>query len=163
MRLAMTEKGRLKDSSFSPRRLDRNRMPPVQSRARVNPSSTGAAQMTASKGSRAYKAGIAVAIVTSLLIVWTTIVRDDGAGMNFFLVILAAIVGGFAAHFQAAGLARTMLGVAIMQVLLAIAIVTAPITASVPNGVLSAAVSGAVFAALWLIAAGFFRAAAKSV
>jgi len=41
-------------------------------------------------GSRAYRAGIAVAIVTSFLIVWTTVVRDDGTGIGYFLAIMAA-------------------------------------------------------------------------
>jgi hypothetical protein len=113
------------------------------------------------RGSRAYRAGVAVAVVTSFLTVWTTIVRDDGSGMNFFLVIMAAGVGGFAARFRAAGLARTMLGVAVMQVLLGIAIATAPSTAGVEDGAVRALVFSGFFAALWLAAAACFRAAAK--
>lgn len=113
-------------------------------------------------GSWAYRAGIGVALVTSLLSVWTTIVRDDGNGAGFFLVILAAGVGAFAAWFRAAGLARTMLGVAVMQALLGIAIATAPVTAQAPDGVFRALASGAVFAGLWLVSAGFFLAAAKA-
>jgi len=111
-------------------------------------------------GSRAYRAGIAVAIVTSFLIVWTTVVRDDGTGIGYFLAIMAAGVGGFAARFRPAGLARTMLGVAIMQLLNGVAIATAPVTASMPGGVLKPLLSGAFVAALWLISAALFRAAA---
>ena len=58
-------------------------------------------------GSRAYRAGAAVALVTSFLTVWVTIVRDDGNGIGFFLLIMAAAVGGFSAWFQPAGMART--------------------------------------------------------
>src|SRR5436190_20015094 len=79
---------------------------------------------------RAYRAGMAVAIVASFLTVWTTIVRDDGSGIAFFLLIMAAVVGGFAAWFRPAGMARAMLGVAAMQGLLGVAIATAPSTAS---------------------------------
>jgi len=110
------------------------------------------------RSSLAYRAGVAVAAVTSLLTVWTTIVRDDGTGIGFFLVIMAAGVGGFAAWFQAAGMARTMVGVAVMQAMLGIAIATAPVTAAAP---FKALLFGGGFAALWLISAGCFWVAAK--
>lgn len=111
--------------------------------------------------SRGYRIGVAIAVVTSFLTVWTTVVRDDGNGIGFFMLILAAVVGGFAAWFRAAGMARTMLGVAIMQMLLGVAIATAPSTASVADGPLRALLFSVVFAALWLTSAAFFRAAAK--
>lgn len=111
--------------------------------------------------SRAYRAGVAVALLASFLTVWTTIVRDDGSGMNFFLLIMAAVVGGFSAWFQPAGMARTMLGVAIMQALLGVAIATAPSTAGVPDGPSRALLYSGFFTAMWLISATFFRAAAK--
>ncbi|MDP5277577.1 hypothetical protein Q9Q95_01470 [Sphingomonas sp. DG1-23] len=112
-------------------------------------------------GSRAYRAGAAIALVSSFLTVWTTIVRDDGNGAGFFLVIMAAAVGGFAAWFRPAGMARTMLGVAVMQALFGVAIATAPSTANVPDGVFRALASGGFFTALWLVSAACFRAAAK--
>jgi hypothetical protein len=111
--------------------------------------------------SRAYRAGVAVGLVTSFLTVWTTIVRDDGTGFPFFMLIMAAVVGGFSAWFRPAGMARTMLGVAVMQVLLGIAIATAPSTASLPGGPSKALLFSGVFAALWLISAAFFSVAAK--
>ena len=111
-------------------------------------------------GSRAYRAGIAVACVTSFLIVWTTIVRDDGSGMGNFGVIMAAIVAAFATRFQPEGVSRGMLGVSAMQMLVGIAAATAPITATVPDGVLKAWLFNGVFAALWLVSAAcFYRAA----
>jgi hypothetical protein len=112
-------------------------------------------------GSRAYRAGVAVALVTSFLTVWTTIVRDDGNGMGFFLVIMAAVVGGFSAWFRPAGMARTMFGVAIMQALLGVAVATALSTASLPDGSFKALLFSGFFTALWLISAAFFRNAAK--
>jgi hypothetical protein len=112
-------------------------------------------------GSGAYRAGVAVALVTSLLTVWTTIVRDDGTGIGFFLVIMAAVVGGFAAWFRPAGMARTMYGVASMQTLLGIAIATAPSTANIPDGAFRALVFSGFFTLLWVISATFFRVAAK--
>jgi hypothetical protein len=111
---------------------------------------------------KAYRAGVAVALVTSFLTVWTTVVRDDGNGIGFFLLIMAAMVGGFSAWFRAAGMARTMLGVAIMQALLGALIATAPSTASMPDGSFKVLLFSATFAALWLVSAAFFRIAAKS-
>jgi hypothetical protein len=116
----------------------------------------------ASTGSRAYRGGVAVAFLTSFLTVWTTIVRDDGNGVGFFMLIMAAGVGGFSAWFRPAGLARTMAGVAVMQLLLGSLIATAPSTASLPGGPLRVLLFSIVFAALWLTSAAFFRAAARS-
>lgn len=112
-------------------------------------------------GSRAYRAGVGIALITSFLTVWTTIVRDDGNGIGFFLLIMAAAVGAFSAWLQAAGMARTMLGVAIMQALLGIAIATAPVTASLPDGPSRALLFSGFFSVLWLISAALFRVAAK--
>ena len=112
-------------------------------------------------GSRAYRAGVAVALVTAFLTIWTTIVRDDGNGMSFFMPVMGAILGAFAAWFGPAGLARTMLGVAIMQALFGLAIATAPVAASGPDGPSRALVAAAVFTLLWLASAALFRAASR--
>jgi len=112
--------------------------------------------------SRAYRMGVAIALAASFLTVWTTVVRDDGTGMGYFLVIMAAVVGWFSAWFRPAGMARTMIGVAIMQALLGISIATAPSTASIPGGPFKALVYSGFFAVVWLISATFFRAAAKT-
>ena len=112
-------------------------------------------------GSRPYRAGVAVAVLASLGTVWTTVVRDDGNGIGFFMLIMAAGIGGFAAWFRPAGMARTMLGVAIMQVLLGMLIATAPSTANLPDGGSRIILACGSFAALWLTSAALFRAAAK--
>jgi hypothetical protein len=113
------------------------------------------------RGSGAYRAGVAVAVVASLLTVWTTVVRDDGNGIGFFMLIMAVAVGWFAAGFRAAGMARTMAGVAIMQAVLGGLIATAPVTGDVPRGSLKALLFSGIFALLWLASGAFFRAAAK--
>jgi len=109
----------------------------------------------------AYRAGVGVATVASFLTVWTTIVRDDGSGAGFFMVILAVGVGWFAAAFRPAGMARTMVGVAAMQALLGMLIATAPITATTPDGVSKAILYSGFFTLLWLVSANLFRIAAK--
>jgi hypothetical protein len=112
-------------------------------------------------GSRAYRAGVAVALATAFLTIWTTIVRDDGNGMSFFVPVMGAMLGAFTAWCQPAGMARAMLGVAIMQALLGLAIATAPAAASGPDGPTRALVAAAFFTLLWLTASALFHAAAR--
>lgn len=112
-------------------------------------------------GSLGYRAGAAVALAASFLTVWATIVRDDGTGIGYFMVILAAGVGAFATWFRAAGMARNMLGVAIMQAFLGVAIATAPSTARVAGGSLKELLFSGFFTVLWLVSATLFYAATK--
>lgn len=109
--------------------------------------------------SRFYRTGIAVALVTGLLTVWTTIVRDDSNGIGPLMVVLAAAVASFSAWFRPAGMARAMLGVAVMHALLGLAVATAPSTARLPGGPADALLSSFLFAALWLLSAILFYAA----
>jgi len=111
---------------------------------------------------RAYRLGAGVAIVASFLTIWTTIVRDDGNGIGFFMLIMAAVVGTTSAWFRPAGMARTMLGIAIMQALLGALLATDPSIANIPGGAFKISLSSGLFVALWLLAAALFRIAAKA-
>jgi len=113
-------------------------------------------------GRRAYLSGVAVAVAASFLTVWTTVVRDDGNGIGFFMLIMAVMVGAASAWFRPSGMARTMLGAAIMQALLGALIATAPSTARTPDGPFRILLVSCLFMALWLVSAAFFRAAAKA-
>ncbi len=115
----------------------------------------------ARSGSGAYRGGVAVAVAAAFLTVWTTIVRDDGQGIGFFMVIMAVAVGWFASAFRAAGMARAMVGVAVMQAALGMLIATAPVTANVPGESVRALLFNGFFVLLWLVSGAFFRAAAK--
>ena len=112
-------------------------------------------------GGRAYGAGIAIALVASLVTTWTTIVRDDGNGLGFLAVVMTAGVVGFATHFRPADMARGMFGVAIMQVLIAVAVATAPSTASLPGGAIRIAGASGIYTGLWLMSALCFGASAR--
>ena len=114
------------------------------------------------RDTRLYRMGIAVAVAASLLTLWTTIARDDGTGIGYIMLVAAAIVTAASVRFQPAGMARAMLGIAIMQLLLTALIVTAPSTANIPDGETKALLFAAFFTTLWLISAGLFRAAAKT-
>lgn len=109
----------------------------------------------------AYQTGIVLALVVAILTVWITIVRDDGNGAGFFMIILAVGFGWFAAGFRAAGMARAMVGVATMQMCLGALIATAPKTANVPGGLLKVLLLNGFFSVLWLVPAALFRLAAK--
>jgi hypothetical protein len=111
---------------------------------------------------RAYQMGVAAAVLASFLTIWTIVVRDDGTGAAYFMLIMTVMVGWFSAEFQPAGMARTMLGVAIMQVLNGLLVATAPVTANVPGGSLKALLFSGVFAALWLSSAALFRFASRT-
>lgn len=126
--------------------------------ANITGSTKSAGQASAS---RTYRAGTGIAVATSLLTVWTTVVRDDGNGIGFFMLIMAAAVGAFTAELRPIGLARTMAGVAIMQLLLGMLIATAPVTAATPGGALKIVVSSACLALLWLASAACFRTASR--
>lgn len=116
---------------------------------------------TNQRSRNSYRIGTAIAVLTILLTIWTTIVRDDGNGGPYFMIIMAAGVGAFAAGFRSAGVARAMMGVAAMQVAWGLLMATAPVVASTPDGSARALIFNAVFAGLWLAAAGFFHRAAR--
>lgn len=118
-------------------------------------------EQSKSTGRSAYRGGVGVALAAAFLVVWTTIVRDDGSGGGSFMLILAVAVGWFAARFEPAGMARTMLGIAVMQVLHGMLVATAPVIAQTPDGSLRALVFAGGFTALWLLSGALFRTAAK--
>jgi hypothetical protein len=118
--------------------------------------------VSGTSGRGIYRTGVGLAGLTAFLNVWTTVVRDDGNGAGFFMLILAAAVGAFAAGFRAAGMARAMLGVAAMQLLLGLLIATAPSMQSLPGASMRMLVFSGAFAALWLIAAACFQRAGRT-
>lgn len=112
-------------------------------------------------GSRAYRAGVAVALLAAFLLAWSTVVRDDDHGIGFLLTVVAAAVAAFAARFRPDGMARAMFGIAVMQALVGIAIATAPSVAAVPGSPSWFLLYSGFFALLWLLSAVLFRLAAK--
>lgn len=112
-------------------------------------------------GANYYRYGIVVAALAAFGIVWTTIVRDDGSGAAYFMIILASLAGGYATRFSADGLSRTMIGVAGMHVVQGLLTATAPITALQADGPLKAMIYNVGFAAMWLASSACFRIAAK--
>lgn len=71
------------------------------------------------------------------------------------------MVGAFAAWFRPAGMARAMLGVAIMQALLAVAIATASSSTNLPDATFKTPLASGRFMVLWLISAACYWVAAR--
>lgn len=110
---------------------------------------------------RHYRSGLGIAALTAFLTVWGTIVHDDGNGIGFFMVVMAAGVGALAAWFRADGMARAIVGVAVMQLCVGGLVATAPVTALNPGGPMRAMLFSAGLAAMWLLSAAFFHRASK--
>lgn len=118
-------------------------------------------------GGAAYRAGVVVALVASFLVVWINLAvgivgsEENPVNLSFFCLVFAAGIGAFAAEFRPAGMARAMLGVAMVQMLLAMIIATATPVMREPGASAGVLVLSAFIAALWLGAAALFRAAAR--
>jgi hypothetical protein len=110
---------------------------------------------------RTYRVGIALALIAAFVTAWTTIVRDDGNGIGFLAVIMAAGVAGLSSRFRPDGMAGGMVGVAIMQIAIGVAVATAPSTAVVPGGSARMLAVSGIYSALWLLSAACFRTAAR--
>jgi len=110
-------------------------------------------------GNLAYRLGAAFAVFASFFIVWVNAAvgmigaEENGYNLLFLAAIAVALAGGIPARFRAAGLARATVGAAIVQ-----GAVAAGGFSQDPRG----AVLSMALALLWLIAAAFFRAAART-
>ena len=72
--------------------------------------------------------GFLFAGTTAFLTVWTTIVRDDGSGEGHLMVVMAAATIAFTVRLHSAGMARGMLGLAVMQAAMGALMATDPST-----------------------------------
>lgn len=113
---------------------------------------------TKAGGGNLYRLGWIVAASAALLTVWATIVRDDGSGDGNLMIVLAVATSAFAAGFTAAGLARAMLGIAVMAVAMGLLMATDPSTPYVDRAILWTGV----LTLMWLGSAAMFRAAGRA-
>ncbi len=107
-------------------------------------------------GSLTYRLGAAGAIVAAFMTIWVNaavgMIGDGPYNLLFGGVLLVACGGAILARFAPAGMARAMVAAAVVQAILsAIGLSTDP-----HGGVLSMT-----FAVPWLLAAAFFRSAAR--
>lgn len=117
-------------------------------------------------GSLAYRAGAAIAILTSFFTVWVNLAvgiigsEDNPLNLMFFGVIAAAIVGAIVAKFEAAGMARAMWIAAALQGLIGVGVLTFGWGSSEPPGLIALFVLIEMFGAAWFVSGLCFRKAA---
>ncbi|WP_454718307.1 hypothetical protein [Caulobacter segnis] len=110
-------------------------------------------------GSLAFRAAVAICVVTSFLIVWISgavgIIGDEDnpANLMFGAAPLVVAVGAYVGRFRSAGLSRALLAAALIQAVVAI---IAQLMGSREGFVISAVFTGA-----WLLAAWLFSRAAR--
>lgn len=107
----------------------------------------------------AYRAGVAVAIVTSFLTVWVNLAvgmlgnEGNPANLLFGGVVLIAMLGAVIAWFRPIGMARAMTAAALAQ--------GAMVVYALVGGYASVALHIALFVLPWVLSAQLFRKAAR--
>jgi hypothetical protein len=114
-------------------------------------------------GNLAYRAGIAVGVGGGFLLLWVNmavgILGGEGnpANLMYLGVLIIGMVGAVLARFRAAGLVRTMLAMAVAQVLVAVIAMATGRTGASPW--LEVVGVTLFFLGPWLLAAALFRVA----
>jgi hypothetical protein len=122
---------------------------------------------TRRSGDPAYRDGVTTAFAAALLLTWVNVVggltgnQQNPQQVAFLVLFLTAGVGAFAARARPGGMARAMLGVAVMQAILTGLTATDPSTASDPRGVAGFLLLSGYFIALWLVSAAAFWQAGR--
>ncbi|MBD8066056.1 hypothetical protein IC608_11285 [Devosia sp. PTR5] len=113
-----------------------------------------------------YHAGMAVALAGASFLVFSTASvgiigsESDAANALYFAVVAAGLVGGFSVRLSADGMARTLTGVAAVQML--ITIIALFLQLGYPDsGPLELLAINGLFVAMWLFAAFLFSKAAR--
>jgi hypothetical protein len=115
---------------------------------------------------KAYRAGVAVAILSSFLLIWVNLavgfLGDEGnpANLMFLGVLAVAIVGSFVARFRPAGMNKSMLAAAVTQSLVGVVGFTAGFASPGAAGIYEVVLGTGMFGALWLFSAWLFWNAA---
>ena len=115
-------------------------------------------------GKIAYRAAVGLAVATALLLVWINaavgIIGDGPVNLMYFGVLVIGMIGAITARLEPRGMARTLFGMALAQMLvpvLALVIWNPPFN----PGVVPVFCLNAVFAALFVGSGLLFRRAAN--
>ena len=114
-----------------------------------------------------YRLGAAVTVLAGLGLVWVNLavgfLGDEGNPANLmFLTVLAVAVGGAVlSHAHPAGMARTMLAAAVVQVLVAGVGYAVGWASPGGKGLFEVILGSTLFGGLWLLAAALFGWAAR--
>lgn len=114
-----------------------------------------------------YRAGVAVAVVTTFLLVWINGAvgmignEDNPLNLMFFGVIAVALAGSIVARFKAAGMARAMIAAGTAQAAIGIGVFALNVAAAEPPGAAGLLVLIEIFAGAWFFSAWLLRKAAR--
>ena len=114
-----------------------------------------------------YRLGAGIAVLAGFGLVWVNLavgfLGDEGnpANLMFLLVLAVAVGGAVLSHARAAGMSKTMLAVAAVQVLVAGIGYAAGRASSGSAGVYEVVMGSTLFGGLWLLAAALFGWAAR--
>lgn len=123
---------------------------------------------TRAAGSSVYRWAVAVALGTTLLLVWVNLAvgvigsEDDPANLMYGGVLAVVVLGAMAARLRPRAMAWTMAAAAAAQAVVAGIALVAGLGAPV-NGPVEIVASNGLFVVLWMLAAGLFRAAGREV
>lgn len=116
--------------------------------------------------SLAFRAGVAVAAVTGLLLIWVNLAvgiigsEDNPANQLYFGVILVGLVGAFLARFRPRGMARALFVTAGLQLLVPVlAVIIWRPAMDDPPGMIGVFMLSAFFAVLFAVAGFLFHRA----
>ena len=117
--------------------------------------------------SPAYRAGVAVAVLTAVLLVWVNGAvgflgdADNPENLVFGGVILIAALGAGRARFRPAGMARALFATATAQLAIGIAAIAIDFALPGRDWLYEAVLGTTLFTALWLTSAALFRKSAE--
>jgi hypothetical protein len=118
-------------------------------------------------GNMSYRAGVGVAIITALILVWMNLAvgvigsEDNPANLMYAGVLAVGIVGSLMVGFRPHGMAQVLAAMALAQAMVgAVALLTGSGSdgANWPGAIVCLTI---VFAGLWLVSAWLFRKAAR--
>jgi hypothetical protein len=118
-------------------------------------------------GNTAYRAAVGVAVVAAFLLIWINLAvgiigsEDNPANLMYGGVLAVGIIGAVIARFQQHGMARTLVGMALAQALVAVLALIFRWGSDGENWPQVIVVLNGFFAALWLGSAWLFRRAAR--
>jgi hypothetical protein len=115
-----------------------------------------------------YRAGVAVAVMTTFLLVWINgavgIIGNEDNPLNlmFFGVIALALAGSIVARFRAAGMVWAMAAAGAAQAAIGVVVFAFNIASTEPPGAVGLLLLIEFFAGAWFLSAWLFRQAARS-
>lgn len=119
------------------------------------------------RGDLAYRAGAAVALAGAFMLLWANgavgIIGDEGQPINlaYFGVVAIGIAGAVLARFRPAGMAWAAVAMALAQMLVAAVALALGLQHTSGSPVREIVVGNGFFAAMFLVSAALFRAAAR--